>query len=504
MKLFKITFVFYFFVLFMSGCDSNKSAPENSRFSILDYGAVGDGATMNTKAIQTTIDACADAGGGRIIIPKGSFLTGTIILKSNVEIHLKRNATLLGSIHQSDYPAQAVPKYRALRDEVGFNSLIYAEGAENIAITGMGTIDGQGQLQRRLDDIPEGEKDDRPKVIMFVSCKNLVVEDVHLQNSGFWMQHYLNCEDVRVTGISVFNHSNNNNDGIDIDGCRRVIISGCSFDSVDDAITLKSTGMAMCEDVTITNCIASSNTNAIKAGTESSGGFKNINISNCIVKPSRYTGKSVYHEDDPGSGYTAISLIIMDGGVIDGININNITIEGTHAPLYIRLGNRARKHKADAPEPKVGSIQNISISNLIAHSTGVSTSSIEGMVGYSIKNISFSNIQLLSVGGVTEGNYVTDIEEDDTRYPEPHYFAKPASGLYLRHVEGITINGLVVGVEEKDERPPIWVEDVSQLLVTNSRIFGPVKLKTFVGGTDLTDYKIEKPLGWKGKLIKLK
>ena len=483
-------------LLALSSCNQGRSDVNSSTFLITDYGAVADGTTLNTSAIQAAIDACATSGGGTVVFPSGKFLTGTLVLKSNVEIHLKRNATLLGSIHQTDYPAQPMPKYRALRDEGGFNALIYAEGLENIAISGNGTIDGQGHLQRSRDDIPEGQKDDRPKIIMFISCQNITVKDVHLQSSGFWMQHYLDCEDVNITGISVYNHSNHDNDGIDIDGCRRVIVSDCSFDSTDDAITFKSTGKAMCEDVVITNCIASSFTNAIKMGTETTGGFKNISISNCVIKPSRHSGKRIYDDNEPESGYSGITLLIVDSGVMDGVNINNITIEGTQAPIHMRLGNRARKHFAEAPEPPVGKMQNISISNIVVHGAGTWTSSIEGMLGYPIKNISLNNIQLMGVGAITEGNYLTFVKEDDTGYPEPHNAPLPACGLYLRHVEGITIDNIVIGVENKDERTPIWAEDVSNVIISNTRLIGDIQSKWFVIGKDISNYSIEKPLGW--------
>lgn len=493
-------------VISISGCNLNKSDNNSSQFSILNYGAVGDAETMNTKAIQSTIDACADAGGGTVIIPKGKFLTGTIILKSNIEIHIMRNATLLGSKNHVDYPPQPMSEYRALRDEGGFNALIYAEGVSNIAITGDGTIDGQGQFNTTYDELKEGEKDDRPKNLMLISCSNIMIRDIHMQNSAFWNQHYLNCEDILIDNITVYNHSNHNNDALDIDGCRRVVVSNCNFDSVDDALVLKATGKAGCEDVVITNCILSSFTNAIKTGTETTGGFKNISISNCVVKPSRHTGKRVYDADgEPDSGYSAISLIIVDGGVMEGVTINNIVVEGTQAPIYIRLGNRARKHIQESPTPPVGIIRNISISNIVAYGVGLGTSSIEGLKGYPIQNVSLSNIQLGVTGGLAEGNYSTDVVDSETGYPEPHYEPLPASGLYMRHIDGITINSFAFGVKEKDDRAVFWVDDVSKLLISDVRLQSNYSSKYLVRGSDLTDYKIEKPLGWSkiGKHVQL-
>src|SRR5690606_33689700 len=154
-------------------------------------------------------------------------------------------------------------------------------------------------------------------------------------------------------------------------------------------ITLKSTGPAPTEDVVITNCVVSSFCNAIKAGTESTGGFRNITISNCVVKPSRSETKPIFNT--PRHGITGISLEIVDGGTMEGISISNITIEGTECPLYIRLGNRARKHVVDARTPPVGIMRNISITNLIAYHTGNFSSSITGIPGHHVENLQLSN-----------------------------------------------------------------------------------------------------------------
>ena len=488
-------------LLFLSACSTNTNNTAAScgsaQFSIVDYGALDDGETLNTKSIQSAIDACSEAGGGMVVIPAGRFFSGTIILKNSVELHLARGATLLGSFNQSDYPDQPHGEYRALRDSDGFNSLIYAQGAEDIAITGYGTIDGQGRLHKRLSEIPEGQRDNRPRGIMFVSCKNIVIRDVRMQSSSFWMQHYLNCEDVFIDNIRVINHSNSNNDGLNVDGCRRVLISNCNIDTEDDCIVLKSTGKAMSEDIVITNCIVSTYTNAIKAGTETTGGFRNITISNCIVRPSRYTEHRIY--DGPATGLTGIALLIVDGGTMEGVTINNMVIDGPPAPIYIRLGNRARKHIDGAPEPPVGKIQNISISNVVAHSARNYTSSIEGMAGHPIRDISFNNIQFFTLGGVDEGDYSTDIMEDDKAYPERDLPLMPASGLFLRHVDGISITNMVIGAEEKDVRFPIWAEDVSNLLVSDCRLSGGVRTDIFVKGIGLTNYIVDKPVGWTGK-----
>jgi len=478
--------------VFLLSCNSKE-------YKITDFGAVGDGVTLNTQAIQSAIDACSESGGGQVVIPTGKYLSGTIVLKNNVELHFEQSAILLGSTQHEDYPLQPLPKYRSHKDQLGgFYALIYAEGAENISLTGKGTIDGQGKLQKSRPDPVAGDIDGRPRNLLLISCKNVLVEGLHFNHSGVWNQHYLNCEDVKVNGISVYNHSNRNNDGIDIDGCRRFVLSNSIFDSDDDGITLKSTGAAPCEDIVISNCVVSSFCNAIKAGTESSGGFRNITISNCVIKPSVAKGEPVF--DTPRIGITGLSLIIVDGGVMEGISVNNLSIYGTMAPIYIRLGNRARKHTADAPEPGMGKIQNISIDNVVAYGAGEWGSSITGQPGFPVKNISLSNIQLFTNGGVKAGDYNEIVKEDAKGYPQPTAWkVLPASGLYIRHADGISIHNVVFGVENPDVRVPVMANDVTNLQIAGIRLSGPFKSIPLIKGKSLSVYEVEKPLGWKGQ-----
>jgi polygalacturonase len=486
----------------INNTDRGQADPQKtvnqSQFYITDFGAIGDNTRLNTAAIQSAVDACAKSGGGRVIFTSGKFLSGTIVLKSFVELHFEQNAELIGSIRYEDYPLQPLPKYRSLKDQDGgFYALIYAEGAENIALTGYGTIDGQGKFQKPRENSIGGDIDGRPRNILLISCKNVRIEGLHLINSGIWNQHYLDCEDVMINNISVYNHSNLNNDGIDIDGCRRLILCNSIFDSDDDGITLKSTGPAPCEDIAITNCVVSSFCNAIKAGTESSGGFRNITISNCIVKPSVCKDVPVFNT--PRIGITGLSLIIVDGGIMEGIAIDNIVIYGTMSPIYVRLGNRARPYTPTAPKPPVGRINNISISNVIAYDAGSWGSSITGIPENTVKNISLSNIQLFTTGGIKSGDFKENVKEDEQGYPQPSGWGNlPAYGLYIRHAEGISINGLSLGIREPDSRVPIMAEDVTDLQIRGSILNNPVPSMPFVTGKSLHRYKIEKPLGWKG------
>ena len=248
-------------VLFFS---MRVTATPMSNFNIIDFGAAGDGETLNTKAIQSAIDACSQNGGGTVHFPAGTFLSGTIYLKDNVTLNLAPGAVLLGSADAKDYPLNKC-RYVSGSDRYVARALIWGEGLHDIAITGRGTIDGQGSLfvnnrmppseYKRLSTffsdttrfITGAGDINRPYLIRLISCRNVLVEGVTLQKPAMWMQHYLNCDDVTLRDLNIFSHGNRNNDMIDIDGSRNVVITGCIGDSDDDGITLKSTSAAPVE-----------------------------------------------------------------------------------------------------------------------------------------------------------------------------------------------------------------------------------------------------------------
>lgn len=474
-------------------------------FLITAFGAKPGVSELNTIPINKAVNTCYKNGGGRVVVPAGIFRTGTIVLKDNVELYLEPGSTLSASVDRVDFPLQPQPAYHSAKDSGGWRALIYAMEANHIAVTGFGTIDGNGAKQEPGPNAKSNDLDGRPRNILFISCKNIRVEGIQMRNSGIWNQHYLNCEDVVVDKINVYNHSNRNNDGIDIDGCRRFVLSNSVFDTDDDAIVLKSTGLAPCEDVVITNCVVSSFTNGIKAGTESTGGFKNISISNCVIKPSR-SNPSQRIFGDPISS-TGLSLEIVDGGIMNGVSINNISIEGTQCPIYIRLGNRGRKHTKDAPEPSVGEMRNINISNVVAYNTGNYSSSITGIPGHYVENISLSNIQFFNKGDIDKGDFQADIKnvkEDIKGYPQPTTWNElPSSGLFIRHAKNVQVRGLMLSSQNPDVRIPIIGVDVNGLQIASiSKIYNSSS-DVFFKGFNITDFDIEKPLGWEKEVIKV-
>jgi len=444
-------FILVFYLIFFEGVLPGYG----KNHDITEFGAVADTTVLSTKAIQKAIDACGTEG-GTVIIPAGNFLSGTLILKSNVTLHLERGATLYGSRKLEDYVPN-IPQYIAFRTRGKTKQLIYAENQQNIAITGEGEINGQGRFF--ADKTAKGVQYDRPHLIQLINCRKILIENVSLKNSGCWMEHYLACDDLQIRGIKVYNHSNKNNDGIDIDGCHRVTISDVNVDSDDDALCIKSTSDRASENVVVSNCLLSSHCNAFKLGTESNTGFKNIAATNLVIKPSSKSDSFIYGHLEGSSG---IALEIADGGTLDGLVISNVTIQGTWTPIFIRLDNRARPYRDDQVISQVGRLKNVSISNVVVTGAKNLGCSITGIPGYPVENINLSNINISFEGGGSKDLINKDVPEKEKDYPEAEMFGQlPSYGFYLRHVRNIQLSNVQVATETKDLRPALCLSDVA-------------------------------------------
>ncbi len=428
---------------------------------VRDCGAVGDGTTLDTKAIQRAIDSCS-LSGGRVVLRGGRFLSGTLFLRSNVTLEIADGATLLGSTDVRDYPIVASP-IPTTADVYHTQSLIVGIDLENVALVGRGTIDGQGRsfvpVSRKK---PERYKN-RPNGIRLIRCRNVLVENLRMRNSGKWMQHYFACNRVTIRGITVDNNCNMNNDMLDIDGCRDVTISDCSGQSDDDGITLKSTSAYPCENVAITNCIVGSHCNAVKLGTESCGGFRNVTISNIVIRPSSHD--SVIF--GTRNGLAGIALLIVDGGILDGVLINNIRIDGPRVPLFLRLGDRGAD--STMPRPAIGRLRNVAISNIVATGADSIGCAITGLPGHPIENVSLSNVQMSSTGGgAVPAGYPPELPSD---YPESGMFGTlPAYGFFIRHATGITFSNITLRTTLAEARPSIASHDVNGLDLRDVRV----------------------------------
>ena len=446
---------------------ANLSARE---YKITDFGAKSDTSLLSTRAIQAAIDECSRNKGGKVVIPSGTFLSGTIYFKSNVTLSLEKGAILYGSTHLVDYPVN-IPDYTFFRKGIVKRALIYAENCSDIAIEGEGTINGPGGAFTGSNHSKDDSYSVRPYLIWMIQCKNVRTEGIKLRNSALWMQHYLACDQLYIHNIDVFNHCNKNNDMIDVDGCHDVRISDCVGDSDDDGITLKSTSARGNENIVITNCLLSSHCNALKMGTESNSGFKNISVSNIVISPSKVAGKSI--EGNP-RGHTGIAMEEVDGGILDGVVISNVRIDGTACPIFIRLGNRGRPYEESRKIDHVGALQNISISNVIATGAQSIGCSITGIPGYPVRNISLSHIRIEFEGGGKAEDANRIIPEKEKSYPEYDIFGiLPSFGFYIRHAENIHFNDVQLVTKNEDMRPAICLSDVSnasfdQLSLTGS------------------------------------
>jgi len=413
---------------------------------------------LDTKAIQLAIDQCAASGGGSVRLDDGTFLSGTIDLRSHVTLRVEAGAKLLGSTNILDYPPH-VPAIRSYTDNYVKQSLIAGENLENVGLAGGGTIDGQGRFFARKRARPFA---DRPYLIRLVNCRDVRVEGLRLQNSAMWMQHYLACERVTVRGVRVWNFSNANNDGIDLDGCKDCLVSHCLIESADDGITLKSTLDRPTESVTVSDCVARSYCNAIKLGTESSGGFKDITIANCVVTSPRETN-AIYGR---GPGLSGISLELVDGGKLERIAIANLTIHGVSVPLFLRLGDRARPFKQNQPPPAMGSFREVVINNLVATGAGRVGCSITGQPGHPIENVLLSNLIFGFAGGGKRELTKKEVPELPKEYPECMMFGElPAYGFYVRHVRGLRLSNVRLQTAQPDLRHAIVLDDVAEAAI---------------------------------------
>ena len=458
-------------------------------YNVLNYGAKPDGKTLSTNSIQSAINAANKNGGGRVVLPKGKFLSGAILLKSNVELHLEKDATLLGVTD---------PKYYFKINR--WKALIISDGHENIGITGEGTVDGQGrELALHIDSLFYAGKIDsarynfvemrpkyylRPQLIEFVKCKNITVKDVTLKNAACWVQTHHECENIVIDNVRTESDAYWNNDGIDIQDCKNVRISNCFVNSADDGICLKShSADYLCENVLIENCTVRSSASAIKFGTRSHGGFKNVTIRNIKVFD---TFRS------------AIAIESVDGGILEDVLIENVEAKNTGNAIFIRLGKRHTE--------KTGNLKNVALRNIKAQIAyerpdynydirgpelpffhNPFPSSITGIPGHPIENLTLENIEITFPGRGNKGLAhlplwrLDAIPEKVKAYPEFSMFGElPAWGFYVRHVDGLTMKDIKLTLEKPDYRPAFVFDDVKNLNLEAISIVGEKKDKTLI------------------------
>ena len=427
-------------------------------YVITEYGAKSDTTVLCTAALQQCIDQCSADGGGRVVVPAGQYKTGTIVLKSNVHLHLELGATLYGSTDLKDY-RRVKSSYQSLRTHTETIQLVYADSVENVVIDGFGTIDGRGRVFPKLSWNDEGIT--RPHLLRFIQSRNITVKDVTLCNSGCWMQHYLACDRLRIDGIRVTNRNNYNNDALDLDGCHDVVVTGMIADSDDDGITLKSTSPRLCEDITIQNCIVSSHCNAVKLGTETNGGFRNINIQGIVVKPSADQREKFFGQ---WRGTSALSLEIVDGGTMENVAVSDMTVTGTESPIFIRLGHRGRGWMPGQHIETPGTMRGLYLDNIRIRDAGRYGCSITGLPEKPVEDVHVANVSIHQCGGITADSLQVIAaavkDEKAAEYPEATMWGPlPAKGFFVRHARAVDFKHVEVHTTLPDERPLFVRED---------------------------------------------
>lgn len=473
-----------------------RAIPQNF-YNVKTYGAVGDGKTLDTEAINRTIESAAWKGGGTVFFPAGTYLSFSIRLKSNITIHLDNGATILAADpakHKGKYD-QWEPNQWDMYQDFGHshwkNSLMWGIGIENFAIVGQGRIDGEGlsrrspgpQKPRTEGETPTSMKNNvsplgetspltemnglGTKAIALKLSKNITLKDFSLYRGGHFGLLATGVDNLVIDGLRV----DTNRDGFDIDSCRNVRISNVYVNTPnDDAIVLKSSyalGFPRAtENVTITNSQVSAfdlgtmldgtfqttqefapdkdrPTGRIKLGTESNGGFKNIAISNVNFVHCR-----------------GLALETVDGGPMEDITITNITMrEVLTAPIFIRIGKRQR---GPAGTP-VATAKRINISNVVVSGAHYEYASIiAGLAESVVEDVRLSNIRIHYDGGGTLEDAARIPPENEKNYPEPSMFGiTPSYGFYVRHARGVTFENVEVSFAKDDHRPAFFLDDVA-------------------------------------------
>jgi polygalacturonase len=448
--------------------------PAQNVFDVRSFGATGDGLTLDTAAVNRAIAAAAQAGGGVVRFSRGSYACHSIRLKSNITLHLDRQAVILAAPAGGYDAAEPNPwaNYQDFGHSHFHNSLIWGEGLHDIAILGPGLIWGKGLS---CGTGPTGTAPSAwtpgagDKAIALKNCSKVTLRDFSALASGHFAILATGVDDLLIENLTI----DTNRDGIDIDSCRRVRVSNCRVNSPhDDSICLKSSfalGYARAtEDVTVSNCFVTGGyrigslldgsferlasaeermrtqrmEGRIKLGTESNGGFRNITIENCVFQLC-----------------LGLALESVDGGDLENVVVKDITMrEICSAPIFLRLGARLRGPAGT----RVGTLRGVTISGLTCREPAANVPAIiSGIPGHPIADITLRDVNLLQEGGGSK--LLTRIVpfEQETAYPDPDMFGPlPAQGLFARHVRNLELTRVAFGSATPDARPVIWLEDV--------------------------------------------
>jgi polygalacturonase len=463
------------------------TTPSQGIFDVRAFGALGDGKTLDTAAVNRAIDAAAAAGGGLVLFPAGSYLCFSIHLKSQVHLHLLQGSVIVAAdsplpgeqtgyrsgMYDAAEPNTAWDAYQDYGHNHWHNSLLWGEDIHDLSITGPGLIWGKGLSNGR------GRKGDGAafvaeqqgvanKAIALKNCHNVIFRDFSILKAGHFGLLLTGVDNLTIDNLKI----DTDRDGMDLDCCQNARVSNCTVNSPwDDGICPKSSyalGYSRpTRNLTITNCWVTGDyelgtvldgtfkrfaddahvprTGRIKCGTESNGGFINITISNCVFE-----------------GCQGYALESVDGALMEDITITNTTMRDlVSSPIFMRLGSRLRGPKEST---KVGTMQRILISNLTCHNAPQKLSSIlSGIPGFSIEDVKLSNIYIETVGGASAETAKVEPPEFESKYPEPNMFGPmPAYGFFLRHVRNIEMSHIEIATTTADARPAFFLKNVER------------------------------------------
>lgn len=439
-------------------------------YNVKDYGAVGDGITLDSPAINAAIQDAVAHGGGQVLIPAGTYLSGSIRLKSDIDLHLSAGCRILAAsaelnAYDESESFGGFPEYQDGGHTYFHNSLIWADGETNVSITGHGMIDGEGLTRRdteRAGNLQGGSIGTGDKAIALKRCRKVTLRDFTVYRGGHFAIIMTGCDLSTIDNLTI----DTNRDGIDIDCCKYMTVSNCRVNTPhDDAVVLKSSYAlkqpVLCEHIALTNlnitgykCGSLLDGTYIpekvgwvcgrfKLGTESNGGYRNISLSNSTFM---YSSGLAFEE--------------VDQGIMENIVVSNITMSHVHHyPIYITTGCRNRGPK---DVTRNSSARDIQISNVVADDCDSLCSIIvTGLPDEPIRNVWLNNIRLHFRGGGARELADKDYREQGTNYPEPKFAGQtPAYGLYARHVDGLHASHLTFTYNRPEFRPAVLLDDV--------------------------------------------
>lgn len=418
-----------------------------SKYNVVDFGAIGDGKVSCTDAFKAAIAECEKNGGGTIYVPAGTFLTGAIFLKSNMTLFVEAGARLLFSNDINDFPV-VISRWEGVKREC-YASCINADDAENVTITGRGTLDGQGEFWWKIFRAKENAYP-RPKLIAPYNCKNVTIEGVTLTNSPSWTINTILCENVTVDKITIKNpYDSPNTDGIDPESCKNVHISNCHIDVGDDCIAIKAgtedtEQRVPCTNITITNCTMVHGHGGVVLGSEMSGDITNVTISNCIFEG---TDRGIRLKSRRGRG-----------GKVEDIRVNNIVMNEVLCPfianLYYFCGPKGdEKYVWDkAPYPiteETPAFRRLSFANISAKNVSAAAGFFYGLAEMFVEDVTFDNIYISMADDAEPG--FPDMLANIEPYKQKGFFASNTRGISFSNVTVVGADGPAFDVENSED-----------------------------------------------------